>query len=84
MIAIRSCISCKNKKSKEELLRIVTDKDKNAVLDEKQIINKRAIYLCKDEKCIENMLKLLNKNKIKLKIEMNYDSLVKLLESLKF
>lgn len=84
MIAIRSCISCRKKKPKEELLRIVPDENNIAVIDEKQKINKRAIYICKDEKCTENMLKLLKKNKIKIKVDMDYDSLMKLFESLKF
>ena len=82
MEPIRSCIACRTKKAKKNLFKIVADNEKNAILDRNQNINSRGIYICKDKKCIENIQKALNKNKIKLKIEVNNHSLIEVLKEL--
>ncbi len=82
MKPIRCCIACRSKKEKEEFFRIVADENKNAIIDEKKNINSRGIYLCKSNKCIENLQKAIIKNKIKLKIEINDQSLLEVLKEL--
>lgn len=63
------------------MFRIVADNG-SAILDEKQNINARGIYICKDKKCIENFIKAIDKSKYNLKINLNSDSLKKVLELL--
>ncbi len=79
---IRSCILCRKKQDKKDLIRIVQN-DGFAVIDDKQKENKRGIYICNDTKCIDNCLKLIDKNKLNLKISVSHNSLKKLLENLK-
>jgi predicted RNA-binding protein YlxR (DUF448 family) len=79
---IRTCICCKVKNEKEYLNRIVSI-NKLAIYDESQNINSRAIYICKDKKCIDNILKILIKGKYNNKLSMNTDSLKNVLESIK-
>ena len=82
MIPIRCCIRCRQRKEKNEFYRIVQNEDSYAILDEKQNINKRGVYICKDKKCLETYLKMLEKGKGKLQINVNLESFKKLLESL--
>ena len=79
---IRCCIKCKTRKPKEELFRIVAGENNEAILDEKQKINKRAIYICKNKKCIEEYIKFIKKKKVNLRPDISLDSLLELLESL--
>ncbi len=54
----RSCISCKLKFSKGDLLRLVYDKHLEAVsLDVKQKFQSRGAYICSDMKCYNKMYK---------------------------
>ena len=80
---VRSCIACRKKDLKYNLLRIVKDEKNNAIYDEKQKINSRAIYLCKNKKCIEIALKKLLKNKLNIKIGISNNSFEVLLKDLK-
>ena len=82
MEPIRCCIACKTRKNKKEFFRIVADNEKNAILDKNQNINSRGIYIWKDKKCIDNLKKAINKNKIKLKINIDDRSLLEVLEEL--
>lgn len=59
---IRMCLACKARKNKSELFRLIYDEDLGFVLDEKQKQNKRALYICKDNKCLNKIL--LHKNMI--------------------
>ena len=79
----RSCIVCRKKNEKSNLLRIVSDENNNAIFDRNQNINKRAIYLCSDIKCIEKAKISLEKGKLKLKIGINKDSFEVLLNEVK-
>lgn len=81
MTKIRTCSLCRNKNSKEQLFRIVAV-NRSAIYDEKQNINSRGIYICKNKKCIENFLKVIEKSKYNLKIDVNLDSLKNVLELL--
>ncbi|MEG1705110.1 MAG: YlxR family protein [Clostridia bacterium] len=81
MTKIRTCSLCKKKYIKNELFRIVSI-NKSAVLDEKQNINSRGMYICRNKKCIENFLRVIEKSKYNLKIDVNLDSLKNVLELL--
>lgn len=82
MKPLRCCVACRKRKEKDELFRIVADKDKNAIIDRKQSINSRGIYICKDKNCIENLKKAIMKNKVKIKLEINDQSLLEVLKEL--
>ena len=59
---LRKCIACHEQKDKNELIRIVRDKDKNLSIDKSGKMNGRGAYICKDNKCLDNAIskKLLN------------------------
>ena len=82
MIPIRCCIACKTRKHKEDFIRIVADKEKNAIIDTNQNINSRGIYICKDKKCINNLQKAILKNRVTLKINVDLDSILEVLKEL--
>ena len=82
MIPIRCCIACKTRKNKEDFIRIVADKEKNAIIDTNKNINSRGIYICKDKKCINNLQKAILKNRVTLKINVDLDSILEVLKEL--
>lgn len=74
----RTCVACRNKQEKNNLIRI-THFDNNLIIDQKKAYPNRAIYVCKDENCIS----LLRKNKAIerfLKVETNDEFFNKLKE----
>ena len=77
---IRTCIACRAKKEKHELLRIVA-KEKKATLDKTYKENARGIYLCKDNTCINKLLKAKDISKC-IKIDTTQDSMKELLRNL--
>ena len=77
---IRTCIACRAKKEKHELLRIVA-KENVAVLDEGYKANTRGIYICKDNACINKLLKAKDISK-GIKIDVTHDSMKELLRNL--
>jgi len=77
---IRTCIACRAKKEKHELLRIVA-KENTATLDETYKENTRGIYLCKDKACINKLLKAKDISKC-IKIDVTHDSMKELLRNL--
>lgn len=72
----RTCIICKEKKSKDNLFRIVEKENESYFFDAKKIIQKRGKYVCKTHDCI----KRLSKHK---KIKMDIDDLFVMLNLLK-
>ena len=56
-VPIRTCVSCRSKRPKKELLRLVLDKDDRIIADEFQKKKGRGIYLCDDVSCIRKFLK---------------------------
>ncbi|MEG0873013.1 MAG: YlxR family protein [Clostridia bacterium] len=82
MIQTRSCIACRKRASKSSLIKIVASEDKNAIYDTKQKINSRSIYFCHDIKCIEKSIKLLLKNKLNVKIDVDKEKLKNVLEQI--
>ncbi|MCI8518948.1 MAG: YlxR family protein [Clostridia bacterium] len=53
----RTCIGCKNKKEKQELIRIVCNKNNEINVDLKQKLEGRGAYICKNEQCFEKVQK---------------------------
>ncbi len=56
-VPIRTCVACRSKKDKKELIRFVLDKDNWVIMDEFQKEKGRGIYLCNDVSCREKILK---------------------------
>ena len=81
MKPIRMCTICRKKQEKENYIRIVCDENNNAIYDKNQKINSRAIYFCKDKKCIEKTFDMINKNKLSVKIPLDKDSLINTLKN---
>ena len=81
MIKQRTCVACRTKNTKENLLRIVADENGNAVLDETQKMNTRAIYICNNKTCINRLLKAKDITKC-VKINVTGDSVKELLKNL--
>lgn len=78
MDPIRSCIVCRNKKSKDEFFRIIS-KNNKAIYDKEKNINSRGIYICKSFDCINRCIKLINKDKLNTKINVENESMLKVL-----
>ncbi len=76
----RTCIVCRHKDNKEKLYRIVSDENNVATLDKYQKINSRGMYICKQKKCIENCIKMIEKNKLKIKISVDKKSLISVIK----
>lgn len=53
----RTCIGCKEKKEKRELIRIVKDKEGNITLDKTGRSNGRGAYICDNIQCLEKAIK---------------------------
>ena len=53
----RTCIGCKEKKEKRELIRIVKDKEGNITFDRTGRSNGRGAYICDNIQCLEKAIK---------------------------
>ena len=53
----RRCISCNEKREKNELLRIVRTPEKNIEIDLIGKKNGRGAYICKSEECLNKIIK---------------------------
>lgn len=49
---LRKCVACNKQKTKNELIRVVINKEKEITVDYSGKLNGRGAYLCKDPKCI--------------------------------
>lgn len=78
MIKIRTCIACKSKFHKTNLIRIV-EKESVALIDIKQNLNKRGVYLCSKKECIDKLINNKSLAKI-LKIKVDEESFKNLLK----
>lgn len=81
MDPIRSCIVCRNKKSKNELFRIVS-KENKAIYDKDKNINSRGIYMCKSHACINKCRNFVTKDKFNTKLSLDNDSMLEVLLNL--
>ena len=77
---IRTCIACRTRKNKDELLRIVA-KENVAVIDDVQKENTRGMYICNNPACINKLLKAKDITKC-IKINVTGDSIKELLKNL--
>lgn len=66
----RKCIVCGSLKDKEDLLRIVKNKEEGILIDESGKLNGRGAYVCKDESCIRGLKK---SNKLNQAFKMKID-----------
>ena len=82
MLPLRSCIACRKKQEKAQLIRIVSTEDKKAIFDKTQKMNARGIYICKNIECLKKIQKGIEKNKVKLKIPVTQESFRNLIENL--
>ena len=76
----RTCIACRNKNNKANLLRIVSVENE-PILDTTHKINSRGVYICNNIECIQKILKMKNPSKI-LKIDVDKGKFIKLIENL--
>lgn len=53
----RKCIVCGENKDKNDLIRIVKNKEEGIILDPTGKKNGRGAYICKDEKCVNEAKK---------------------------
>lgn len=52
---LRKCVSCKARKPKNELIRVVKTAEDEVMLDPSGKLNGRGAYICLDRKCLEDM-----------------------------
>ena len=65
MKCIRTCIACRKKDDKSNLIRIVACLETGeAKIDASQKQNARGIYICNNPECINKLLKMKNINKV--------------------
>ena len=77
MKCVRTCVSCRKKDNKENLLRIISSQGV-AKIDTTQKENTRGIYICNNKECIKKLLKMKNINKV-VKNGVEAESLKRLL-----
>ncbi len=53
----RTCIACRARKDKNELVRISCDKNNNIKLDRRAVNPGRGAYICDDKACLKKMIK---------------------------
>lgn len=53
----RSCVVCRTQKNKNELLRIVKNKDNEIKIDDRGKEPGRGAYICYSEECLEKAIK---------------------------
>ena len=63
MEKLRMCIACRTMQDKRNLTRIVKDKEGNIFIDETGKKNGRGAYICKNEECLNKLLKQKSLNK---------------------
>lgn len=78
----RSCIMCRRKNEKENLIRIA-NLDGKVVIDKLQKVNSRGVYFCNNKECISKFINLYNKGKMNLNINLNTEELIQVLNELK-
>lgn len=65
---IRTCIGCRKKDNKHNLIRMILNNNQ-IILDPNQKLQGKGIYLCKNEECLDKILK--NKS-LKLNFDKDY------------
>ena len=67
----RTCIGCRAKKEKQELIRIVKTNENEILVDFKQTLSGRGAYICDNIGCFEKIIK---KNMLKQSLKINVDN----------
>ena len=80
-MATRTCIACRKKDDKENLLRIISTDGGNAIIDENKKANTRGMYICNKRECINKLLKAKDLSKC-IKINVKIEGLKELLKNL--
>ena len=83
-IPLRTCIGCRSKKPKKEMIRIVHTPEGTLEMDVTGKKNGRGAYICKDSKCFETLKKskgLDRSFKSQVSVDV-YDRLIEELQSL--
>lgn len=57
VIPLRKCIGCSEMKGKNELIRIIRDKEGNISLDKTGKMNGRGAYICNNPECLKKARK---------------------------
>ena len=81
-IPLRKCVSCNERKSKKDLIRLVKKGDKDVIIDKTGKANGRGAYLCLNLECIDDAEKTKKLSRA-LSTEVSqdiYDELRKLVE----
>ena len=60
----RTCMGCNEKKDKNQLIRIVKNKDNEICIDKTGKMAGRGAYICNDIYCLENVIKSKRLNKV--------------------
>ena len=60
----RTCIGCREKKDKKELIRIVKNKENEINLDRTGKMAGRGAYICDDINCLEKVIKSKEKSQL--------------------
>jgi predicted RNA-binding protein YlxR (DUF448 family) len=56
-VPVRTCVSCRAKRSKKELLRFVLGEDRRLKRDDSGHGAGRGAYVCRDPSCVETLMK---------------------------
>ena len=54
---IRTCMGCRVKKNKKDLIRLVNLENNGITIDLEQRVKARGVYICKDENCFKRARK---------------------------
>ncbi|MBF0520484.1 MAG: YlxR family protein, partial [Nitrospirae bacterium] len=76
----RTCVSCRAKKGKAELVRLVVINGR-LVYDTRRVLHGRGYHVCRNERCIDVLMKGKRLRKI-FKVEVKVDGLQQLRELL--
>ena len=77
----RMCMGCNSKKDKQELIRIVINKDGEITIDKTGKLSGRGAYICNDAECLKKAIKSKALNRA-FKIEVPNEVYENLLEEL--
>lgn len=73
----RTCVSCRNKDNKYNLIRIIYSKEERVQIDLNQNLEGRGAYICKKEECLDKLIKQRKLEKA-LKIKISNEEYEKL------
>ena len=79
---LRSCIVCREQKAKHELVRIVRQSGGEVAVDETGRMDGRGAYVCRDDKCIAELIKRRALNRV-FKTQVDAEVYTALQEDLK-